>query len=140
MARAVATSQTTLGRAQVQRAGTGELAVLSGAVLGAGLVQLRSGKIGLAAFLHKRGVPEFPSPRCSCGYAQETAKHVLLHCDRFGTSRGALEHGGRIDCQWLVGEREGASVVTGWWLQHGIAQQFWLAKELEEYTADRADE
>ena len=40
------------------------------------LTQIRSGKIGLAAFLHKCRVPGFESPACPCGWQWETAKHV----------------------------------------------------------------
>ena len=31
------------------------------------LTQVRTGKIGLAAFLCKCWVPDFPTPACSCG-------------------------------------------------------------------------
>ena len=47
------------------------------------LTQIRTGKIGLAAFLHKCRVPGFSSPAHRCGWQQETAKHVILDCPRF---------------------------------------------------------
>ena len=42
------------------------------------LTQVRTGKIGLAAFLCKRRVPGFPTPACGCGAQWETARHVVM--------------------------------------------------------------
>ena len=47
------------------------------------LTQIRSGKIGLAAFLHKCRVPSFESPACPCGWQWETAKHIILDYPHF---------------------------------------------------------
>ena len=41
-------------------------------------MQVRTGKIGLAAFLCKHQVPDFPTPACSYGVPWETAKHVVM--------------------------------------------------------------
>ena len=54
------------------------------------LTQIRTGKIGLAAFLHKCRVPGFPSPACPCGWQWEMAKHVILECSHFSRERQAL--------------------------------------------------
>src|SRR5271170_3645028 len=42
------------------------------------LTQLRTGKIGFNRFLYDRGVPSTLSPRCTCGLAAMTVRHVLL--------------------------------------------------------------
>lgn len=42
------------------------------------LIQLRTGKIGLGAYLHKINRRE--SARCSCDLGNQTVKHVLLEC------------------------------------------------------------
>src|SRR6266516_6337966 len=42
------------------------------------LIQLRTGKIGLNSFLHRRRVPDVPSPLCSCGSAPETPCHIAV--------------------------------------------------------------
>lgn len=34
----------------------------------------------LADFLHRRRVPDFTSPACSCGWYRQTAKHVVMYC------------------------------------------------------------
>lgn len=44
------------------------------------LTQIRTGKIGLAAFLHRCRVPGFESLACPCGWQWETAKHIVLGC------------------------------------------------------------
>ena len=44
------------------------------------LVQIRTGKIGLRAFLHSRRVPGVTSPGCECGAGRETALHLILEC------------------------------------------------------------
>ena len=54
------------------------------------LTQVRTGKIGLVAFLCKRQVPGFPTPACSCGALWETAKHPVLDCPRFLQVRRSL--------------------------------------------------
>ena len=51
------------------------------------LTQIRTGKIGLAAFLYQRRVPNVESPACPCGWQWETAKHVVLNCPRFTRQR-----------------------------------------------------
>ena len=54
------------------------------------LTQVRTGKIGLVAFLCKQRVPGFPTPACSCGALWETAKHVVLDCPRLLRVRRSL--------------------------------------------------
>ena len=65
------------------------------------LTQIRTGRIGLKAFLHKRRVPGVLSPRCSCGWgnrrpptcslrARRQQRHAASSCPtcgRAGTSR-----------------------------------------------------
>ena len=95
------------------------------------LLQVRSGKTGLAGFLHRRKVPGFTSPDCACGNGVETPKHILVHCPRFAGSRSQLLRGGRLDTGALLGCPEGAAQLSGWWLRQSILQQFRLARELE---------
>ena len=39
-------------------------------------IQMRTGKIGLRAFLFERRVPDVMTPVCACGDGRETARHV----------------------------------------------------------------
>src|SRR6266480_6985275 len=43
------------------------------------ITQIRTGRIGLAAFLNMVRVPGVESPACQCGWARETAAHVIAH-------------------------------------------------------------
>ena len=54
------------------------------------LVQARTGKIGLAYFLHSRKVPGYESAMCQCGLGMETPRHMALHCAREAERRGSL--------------------------------------------------
>jgi hypothetical protein len=44
------------------------------------LTQIRTGKVGLRAFLFERKVPNVVTPRCLCGEAPETTAHLVLDC------------------------------------------------------------
>ena len=55
------------------------------------LTQIRTGKIGLRAFLFERRVPEATTPRCSCGEAPETAAHLVLSCQQLDQQREDLQ-------------------------------------------------
>ena len=47
---------------------------------GAALCQARTEKIGLRAFLFRRGVPGIASPACPCGQGDHTAAHLFAGC------------------------------------------------------------
>lgn len=42
------------------------------------IIQLRTGKIGLNAYLYSRKVPGIDSPNCACSYRLQTIEHVLV--------------------------------------------------------------
>ncbi len=95
------------------------------------LTQVRTGRIGLAAFLNKVQVPAYPSPLCRCGQAQETAVHVIAHCQLYAEARRSLwDPGGRVDVKTLVGSAEGAQRLARWIIGLRILPQFNLAGEL----------
>jgi hypothetical protein len=96
------------------------------------LVQIRTGRIGLASFLNKVRVPDFPSPICQCGQAHETAAHVIAHCEMHATARRSLQDPstGRVDINTLVSTKEGAQRLARWFIRLRILPQFNLADEL----------
>ncbi|KAM3081301.1 hypothetical protein ACMFMG_012242 [Clarireedia jacksonii] len=47
------------------------------------ILQLRTGKIGLNAYLHSRKVPGIDSPNCSCGYRLQSIEHILLYYRKY---------------------------------------------------------
>ena len=53
--------------------------------------QIRTEKIGLADFLHRRRVPTVASPACPCGWHRQTAKHIIMFCPMYNFgSRGSI--------------------------------------------------
>ena len=53
--------------------------------------QIRTEKIGLADFLHRRRVPTVTSPACQCGWHRQTAKHIIMFCPLYDFgSRGSI--------------------------------------------------
>jgi hypothetical protein len=79
------------------------------------LVQARTGKIGLKAFLFQRKVPGVPTPLCDCGEAPETVDHLLGGCEAHEPPRGlgttrmlrrriARGEGARPVLRWLMGK------------------------------------
>ena len=95
------------------------------------LIQLRTGKTGLAGFLHRRGIPGYSSPACTCGHHCDTVKHNLIHCPRWKVQRRVLETGGWVNSKCLLSSPKGGALVSSWWLKLGLLHQFRLAKELK---------
>jgi hypothetical protein len=54
------------------------------------LTQIRTGKVGLRAFLFERKVPDIATPRCPCGDAPETTAHLVLDCQDLTQQREEL--------------------------------------------------
>ena len=51
------------------------------------LLQTRTGRIGLASFLFRAGVSDFPTPLCMCGQAEETVKYITSSCSLYSSQR-----------------------------------------------------
>ena len=97
------------------------------------LTQVRTGKIGLAAFLCKRQVPNYPTPACSCGAQWETAKHVVIDCPRLQRARRSLyAAASTTDFQAMISRPRPAAALTAWILRHGVLSQFsWAQEQLD---------
>jgi hypothetical protein len=94
-------------------------------------IQLRTGKIGLADFLHKAKVLGYDTPQCPCGQARETPAHVTVFCSRFQGLRQDLLNFGS-----LLSTKEGVRRISRWWLRRDILGQFRVANQL--ISDDRA--
>jgi hypothetical protein len=94
------------------------------------LVQARTGRIGLAKFLHKRKVPGVLSAQCRCGAGEETPRHMALFCTEEAGRRQGLRTDGSINCQQLIGTNGGAKKLAEWMICSGRLGQFSLAKRL----------
>jgi Reverse transcriptase (RNA-dependent DNA polymerase)/Endonuclease-reverse transcriptase len=55
------------------------------------LTQIRTGKVGLRAFLFQRRVPEVNTPLCRCGTTGETPAHIVLYCPELQQERETLQ-------------------------------------------------
>jgi hypothetical protein len=91
------------------------------------LVQARTGRISLAHFLNKARVPGYETPACRCGLGDETAEHLLLHC-QLETERRQCRRGMRL--RDLVSEPRSTATAARWIIQSGRIGQFQLASKL----------
>ena len=91
------------------------------------LVQARTGRIGLAHFLNKARVPGYETPACRCGLGDETAEHLLLHC-QLETERRQWRRSTRL--RDLVSEPRNTATTARWIIQSGRIGQFQLASKL----------
>ena len=90
------------------------------------VTQIRSEKIGLNAFLASRRVPDKTAP-CPCGWARQTAKHILLFCPDFAEGRDEfLTAAGSHDYSKLIATARGAKAAAKRMQQTGLLPQFSL--------------
>ena len=94
-------------------------------------IQIRTEKIGLASFLCRRRVPGFLTEYCSaCGRGKrQTAKHVLLFCEKFSLERRELLNGlARMDYRELVDNRQWLKRAARWIMERNLLTQYRLAR------------
>jgi len=90
----------------------------------AAYVQIRTEKIGLNSFLKDRKVPNV-NAECSCGWAKQTAKHVIMFCPKWNTQRQALKDTtGFTKYSQLTDNKENAKVLAKWLISLGLLNQF----------------
>ena len=94
------------------------------------LTQARTGRIGLAKFLYRQGVPSFTTATCQCGAGQETPRHMALYCIREANRRRQLHAGLYQTYPQMIGTNEGARHFVQWMMFSGRLKQFALAKRL----------
>jgi hypothetical protein len=110
------------------------------------LLQIRTGKIGLRAFLFEKKVPEVYSPRCQCGDAAETPQHLALDCSETRQERQQLESKmspGAIrtyqDFVYATEKPQLAATLVRWFLNLGRFTEFRLAREIAHREDTRAE-
>lgn len=101
------------------------------------LCQIRTGRVGLQAFLFKSRVPDAPTPLCRCGAAAETPEHVILHCNNLADQRAGLQSAlganplrTKGDLAALLDHPLTARTVVKWVLATGRIPQYRLAEEI----------
>jgi retron-type reverse transcriptase len=107
------------------------------------LTQVRTGKVGLRAFLFERKVPEIATPRCPCGEAPETAAHLVLNCPHLDQQREELRQlmapkamRSYRDFAAATAEGKSAGKLVRWLLSTGRFPEFRLA---ERYQAEEVE-
>jgi len=108
------------------------------------LTQIRTGKVGLRAFLFERKVPDVATPRCLCGEAPEYKAHLVLDCRDLAQQREELR---RLlspkamrtyrDFASATAKKKSARTLVRWLLSTGRFPEFRLA---ERYRAEADQE
>src|SRR5262245_156704 len=100
------------------------------------LTQIRTGKIGLRAFLMQRCVPSITTPLCRCGTGPETQEHLVVHCPDLRAERHGILGPGRppprtrrdfAEASW--NPRTGGTLAK-WVLRTGRLTEYQLAQRL----------
>jgi hypothetical protein len=91
------------------------------------VTQLRTGKIGLYAFLFQRGVPDILSPYCQCG-EHETPAHIWMACPLYEQQRAVLLLATTSrDFRVAVTSARRVGETAGWFLWMGRLREYRLA-------------
>jgi hypothetical protein len=106
------------------------------------IIQLRTGCIGLQAFLFSRRVPEVTSPRCPCGNGRQTVEHVFTYCTLYDkTLLPEPKPRDRRDVGRYLGDKRTAPAAAIWYSKTVRPTQFRLAIALQKkWEAQEADE
>jgi hypothetical protein len=100
------------------------------------LTQIRTGKIGLRAFLALCRVPDVNTPLCSCGGGPETPEHLVVHCPRLEQQRWNHQWrtgrppSTRRDFAEASADPKTAGDLARWVLRTGRLSEFRLARQL----------
>ena len=88
------------------------------------MTQLRTGKIGLNAFLHS--INRADEPTCSCRRGPQTPRHIVLECRNWTDLRERLLRGAQRGTNWetLLSEPRTAIAAAKLLLQTGLLGQF----------------
>jgi ribonuclease HI len=91
------------------------------------LMQLRTGRIGLAAYLHRINRRE--SARCGCDLGNQTVSHILLECpllqDERDWMRNALsDRGVALRLDELLARPEARAIVAEFMIRTNLLEQF----------------
>jgi len=106
------------------------------------LTQIRTGRMGLASFLNRAKLLDFPSSNCQCGQAKETAAQIIAYCSRFAEQRRILTNPltCRQDVKALVSSAAGEKSLVRWFLRLRILPQFLFAEELLRREEEEEEE
>ena len=96
-------------------------------------IQLRSGKIGLRAYLFEIQARDIDSPRCSCGWRQQTIRHILFFCPKHQLARAELWNQiPNTDLKTLLANEKHLKTITRWMIKNTIIEQYRTASFLQQ--------
>jgi hypothetical protein len=91
---------------------------------------IRTKKIELANFLHRRKVLEMKSSTCRCEWNRQTTKHVIMFCsmmiDRYTLWRD-VKH---FDYNQMMHSNKFLKIIVKWLIKHDLLTQYALASKL----------
>ena len=76
--------------------------------------RIRTGKIGLADFLHRRRVPAITSPACPCGWHRQTPEHVIMFCRLISGRKAMFREASTSSYQALTESPKPLKSLTAW--------------------------
>ena len=107
------------------------------------LIQLRTEKIGLRAFLHMRKVPGYEHVDgnvCECEEAYQTAKHILLQCPIWSRQRRQMQlEGGEAktrDIKILLTDKAVVGLAVRFMAATGVLKQYHAVDWSSKRTVD----
>ena len=101
------------------------------------LVQMRTGKIGLRAFLYGRRLPDVESPLYQCGIGDETPLYLATACPSTEQQRADLRRElgeasfmDRAGFEAATADGDTGRVIARWLLRLGRLKEYRLAMRL----------
>jgi ribonuclease HI len=92
------------------------------------MIQLRTGRVGLAAYLAK--INRADTPRCACDLGNQTIDHVLLECPQYQEERSQMRRAlfekgvSMIGSMEMLQQKAAATIVADFMVKTGALGQF----------------
>ncbi|TQS35556.1 hypothetical protein Golomagni_04023 [Golovinomyces magnicellulatus] len=98
------------------------------------LIQCRTGKIGLRAFLFHRGVPDILTPLCQCGTGPEDIYHLALRCPELQRPPLQPPITTERDIRRCLSDSTQAPAFARWLVRTNRLSYFTVAQRIEQDT------